>query len=169
VPKAIQFLTTAKEFEEIRLAAAGMEAANRFVPKTVAEWMRKMAEIRNDDGSYGKQMGDVRMTGSVVALILRVKGELKEDEKKASLKVILNGQQTDGGFAKADAKGSDLETSYRVMRAFMMLKEKPKDAAKLKEFIAKCRNKDGGYGVAPGQPSNISGTYFAGIIYDWLK
>jgi hypothetical protein len=169
VPKAIQFLLTAKEFEEIRLAAAGMEAANRFVPKTVAEWMRKMAEIRNDDGSYGKPMGDVRMTGSVVALILRVKGELKEDEKKASLKVILNGQQTDGGFAKADAKGSDLETSYRVMRAFMMLKEKPKDAAKLKEFIAKCRNKDGGYGVAPGQPSNISGTYFAGIIYYWLK
>ena len=56
-----------------------------------------------------------------------------------------------------------------IMITFMMLKEKPKDVAKLKEFIAKCRNKDGGYGVAPGQPSNISGTYFASIVLYWLK
>lgn len=169
IPKAIQYLTTAKEFEEIRLAAAGMEAARRFVPETIAAWMRQMAALRNGDGSYGKPNGDTRMTGSVVALILRVNGKLSDDEKKASIKVLVNGQQTDGGFARADAKGSDLETSYRVMRAFHMLKEKPKDVAKLKEFVTKCRNKDGGYGVAPGQPSNISGTYFAGIIYNWLK
>jgi hypothetical protein len=169
VPKSIQFLTTAKEFEEVRLAAAGMEAAQRFVPATVSAWLKQMADMRNDDGSYGKPKGDVRMTGSVVALILRVNGKLNDAEKRESLKLILAGQQIDGGFAKADAKGSDLETSYRVMRAIMMLKEKPKDVAKLKEFIAKCRNKDGGYGVAPGQPSNIAGTYFAGIIYYWLK
>ena len=169
VPKAIKFLTTAKEFEDIRLAAAGMEAGKQYVPDTIAAWIRQMAELRNDDGSYGKPKGDVRMTGSVVALILRVKGELTDAEKKASLAVIANGQQSDGGFAKTGAKSSDLETTYRVLRAFHMLGEKPKDVAKLKELVAKCRNKDGGYGVAPGQPSNISGTYFAGIILYWLK
>ena len=169
VSKAIPFLTAAKEFEDVRLAAAGMEAAKRFVPETVAAWLRQMAELRNDDGSYGKSKGEARMTGSVVALILRANGKLTDAEKKSSLQVLHNGQQTDGGFAKPDAKASDLETTYRVMRAYMMLKEKPKDVAKLKEFVAKCRNKDGGYGIAPGQPSNISGTYFAGIVVHWLK
>jgi hypothetical protein len=53
------------------------------------------------------------------------------------------------------------------MRTFMMLKEKP-DEAKLRAFIAKCRNADGGYGVAPGQSSTVSGTYFAGIVLHWL-
>lgn len=169
VPKALTFLAGAKEFEEIRLAAAGMEAAQKFLPDTVSAWLKQMATMRNDDGSYGMPKSDARMTGSIVALILRVNGKLGDDEKKASLKVLIDGQRTDGGFAKADAKGSDLETTYRVMRAFMMMKEKPKDTAKLKDFVAKCRNADGGYAVAPGQPSTISGTYFASIIYHWLK
>lgn len=169
VPKAVTYLAGAKEFEEVRLAAAGMEAGKRFLPDTVDAWLRQMASMRNDDGSYGKPKGDARMTGSVVALILRVNGKLTDEEKKASHAVLGSGQQADGGFAKTDAKGSDLETSYRVMRAFMLLKEKPKDVAKLKEFIAKCRNKDGGYGVAPGLPSNLSGTYFASIVLYWLK
>ena len=71
-------------------------------------------------------------------------------------------------IGKAGAKGSDLETTYRVMRAFHLLKEKPKDVAKLKEFISKCRNADGGYGVAPGQPSTVSGTYYAAVVGKWL-
>ncbi len=50
-----------------------------------------------------------------------------------------------------------------------MLKEKPKAPGKLQEFIAKCRNEDGGYGVTPGSPSNLSATYYAGIIQHWLK
>ena len=53
------------------------------------------------------------------------------------------------------------------MRAFWMMKERP-DVAKLRDFIATCRNGDGGYGVAPGQPSSVSGTYFAAIVTHWL-
>ena len=49
-----------------------------------------------------------------------------------------------------------------------MLKEKPAEPDKLRAFIAKCRNADGGYAVAPGQPSTAGGTYFAGIILHWL-
>jgi len=41
--------------------------------------------------------------------------------------------------------------------------------APLRKFIAQCQNKDGGYGVAPGKPSSVSGTYFAAIIGKWLE
>ena len=56
---------------------------------------------------------------------------------------------------------SDLESTYRVMRCFMMLKSNPERLEGLRTFIAKCRNEDGGYGVAPGQPSSAAGTYYA--------
>ena len=39
---------------------------------------------------------------------------------------------------------------------------------KVREFIGKCRNADGGYGVTPGTASGASGTYYAGIILHWL-
>ena len=41
--------------------------------------------------------------------------------------------------------------------------------SKLKGFIAKCRNDDGGYGVTPGSPSTVSGTYYAAIVTYWLQ
>ena len=50
----------------------------------------------------------------------------------------------------------------------MMTGEKPASVANLRNFIDKCRNEDGGYGVAPGQTSSISGTYYAAIIQYWL-
>ena len=78
------------------------------------------------------------------------------------------GQNADGGFDRADAKGSDLETSYRVVRAYHMLKRKPERADDLRRFIGKCRNKDGGYGVTPGADSTAGGTYFASILLHWL-
>ena len=49
-----------------------------------------------------------------------------------------------------------------------MLKTPPEAAGRLRDFIARCRNDDGGYGVAPGQPSNVNGCYYAGIILHWL-
>jgi hypothetical protein len=84
------------------------------------------------------------------------------------IRTMKAGQRPDGGFGQADAKSSDLETSYRVMRAFHMLKATP-DAAKLRDFVGKCRNADGGYGVSPGQKSNVGATYFASIILHWLE
>ena len=169
IAPAVKYLMFAKGFEEVRIAAAGFEAANTFPKETVHRWLFDLGKLRNADGSYMKPEGNARLTGSAVAFILRVGGKLSDDDKKTSLRVMLAGQQVDGGYMKLDAKGSDLETTYRVMRAFHMLKEKPKDVAKLKELIDKCRNKDGGYGVAPGQPSSISGCYFASIIPHWLK
>jgi prenyltransferase beta subunit len=85
------------------------------------------------------------------------------------VKTLKAGQRKDGGFGKADAAGSDLETCYRVMRCFVMLKEKPADVAGLRKFVARCRNADGGYGIAPGQPSGAGPTYFASIVLHWLE
>jgi hypothetical protein len=49
-----------------------------------------------------------------------------------------------------------------------MLKARP-DVGRALAFVEKCRNADGGYGVAPGQPSGVSGTYYAGSIRHWLS
>ena len=84
------------------------------------------------------------------------------------MQALKKGQRADGAFGKENTSGSDLESTYRILRAFVMLKEKPRDVAALRAFVAKCQNADGGYGVAPGQPSSVSGTYFAGIILHWL-
>ena len=54
------------------------------------------------------------------------------------------------------------------MRCLYMLKEKP-DAEKLRGFIARCRQPDGSYSVAPGGPGNLGATYFATIILRWLR
>ena len=164
--KAIPYLAEhAKSFEDVRIAAAGVEAV-RERPAVIQSWLKEVAKMRNADGTYGK--GDARTTGGAVALILRVGGKLEEGQRDKVVASLQGGQRPDGGYDKPDAKGSDLETTYRVLRAFHMLKEKPKDVAKLRAFIAKCRNADGGYGVTPGQPSNVGGTYYAAIILHWL-
>ena len=78
------------------------------------------------------------------------------------------GQRDDGGWGKKGEKSSDIESTYRVMRALMLLKEKPKDVKKLREFIASHRNKDGGYATKPGEKSTMSGVYYNTIITKWL-
>jgi prenyltransferase beta subunit len=166
IEPALKYLTdNAKTFEEIRIAAAGFEAVGKRSPKTDA-WLEEIAKTRNPDGTYGKGTGMARSTGSAVAAVLRLGG--KVEQRDNVVKALKAGQRDDGGFGKEEQPASDLETTYRVMRAFVMLKEKP-DQAKLRAFVAKCRNPDGGTGVAPGQNSTVSGTYFSSIILHWLE
>ena len=80
-----------------------------------------------------------------------------------------DGQRPDGAYGKEGTEVSDLETTYRVLRSLVMLKEKPADVARCRTFVAKCRNSDGGYGVTPKTPSTASATYFAAIILHWLE
>jgi prenyltransferase beta subunit len=154
----------AKGFEEVRLAAAGCEAVKGRTRKN-ADWLASLEKSRNADGTWGTGKGQARDTGGHAAAVLRLGGRVKEE---AVLKALNGGQRDDGGFGMADRPGSDLETTYRVMRTFHMLKTQPKKADAVKAFVAKCRNKDGGYGVTPGAPSSVAGTYFAGIILSWL-
>ncbi len=156
----------AKSFEDIRIAAAGCEALKRRPPEAEA-WLKEIAKLRHDDGTYGEGDGAARATGGATVIVLRLGGTVPHKENV--LKTIRAGQHEDGGWRKPPAKGSDLETTYRVMRCFHMLKEKPADVKKLQGFLAACRNKDGGYGTAPGQESTAAGTYFAAIVGHWLE
>jgi prenyltransferase beta subunit len=156
----------AKTFEEIRLAAAGLEAIGKQSSKT-NDWLKQITGMQNPDGSFGKGRGAARETGSAVAAILRLGGKIEHPERV--LAVMKEGQRPDGAYGKEDVETSDLESSYRIIRSLHMLKEKPADPDRVRAFIAKCRNPDGGHGVAPGQPSSAGGTYFASIILHWLE
>jgi prenyltransferase beta subunit len=155
----------ARTFEEIRLAAAAAEAIQEHLPQTEA-WLAQIARMRNEDGTYGKGDGTARATGGAVAAVLRLGGPVEQRDNV--LRALKSGQRSDGGFGQEGKRGSDLETSYRVTRAFHMLKEKP-SSERLRAFIGKCRNADGGYGVTPGQPSQVGATYFAAMILHWLE
>jgi hypothetical protein len=166
-PKVVKYLADhAKSFEDIRIAAAGLESVKKR-PAKADDWLKEIAKLRNKDGTYGKGTGAARFTGGAVVTVLRLGGGVAG--KDEVLKTLKAGQRKDGGFGKEDAAGSDLETCYRVLRAFVMLKERPADVKGLRNFVAKCRNADGGYGVSPGQSSNVGATYFAAIILHWLK
>jgi prenyltransferase beta subunit len=165
-PAAVKYLSeNAKGFEEIRIAAAGLERLNATSPRGDA-WKLEVTRTGNADGVFGKGRGQARDTASAIVTFLRLGARL--DDPAPTLKLLQAGQRPDGGFGKEDSDTSDLETSYRVLRCFVMLKARPQDVKGLREFVAKCRNADGGSGVAPGQPSNVNGTYFAAIITHWL-
>jgi prenyltransferase beta subunit len=165
VNPAIKFLeANAKSFEEIRLSAAGLEAVSKKSAKT-DDWTKELTKNRNENGTFGKEDSQARDTGGTIVALIRLGTKFEQPEE--IIKALNAGQREDGGFGKGGEKGSDLESSYRIMRAFHMLKQKP-NADKLREFVAKCRNKDGGYGVSPGKESTVSSTYFAGIILHWL-
>jgi hypothetical protein len=147
-----------KDYEDARIAAAAVEATKKPVPE-VKKWLEIVRALPATEG--GDQSRD---TGGSIVAFLRL-GEPVGD-KEAVLKVLRAGQRPSGAWGKTGG-GPELETSYRVMRAFFMLKAKP-DVAKLRQFIARCRQADGSYAVAPGQPSSVSATYNAGIISYWL-
>jgi prenyltransferase beta subunit len=157
--------THAKGFEEIRLAAAGLEAISKLPPQA-DDWLKQIRAMQNPDGTFGKGAGAARDTGSAVAAILRLGGKIENSDRV--IQAMKDGQRADGALGKADVETSDLESTYRVTRSLHMLKAKPADPDRVRAFIAKCRNTDGGYGVAPGLLSSASGTYFAAIILHWL-
>ncbi|MFO0863218.1 MAG: prenyltransferase/squalene oxidase repeat-containing protein [Gemmataceae bacterium] len=164
---ASKYLTeNAKSFEDMRIAVAGLEAIGVKVSKT-NEWREAIRKTQNDDGSFGKGDGAARATGSAAVALMRL-GETVDRE--AVLKTLNAGQRRNGGFGKEDdAESADLETSYRIMRCYMMIRAQPGRPEGLRTFVAKCRNADGGYGVAPGQGSNIGAVYYAAIIQHWLN
>lgn len=160
---------TAKEFEEVRIAAAAVEAWGvKECPFQLSDWLDLGRDLYRE--KVKSTTDEVRSVGSAVATILRLNPRLQpptdvRDEMLAGIKTF---QRPDGGWGKSDAKTSDIETTYRVMRALMLLKTPPKDEKKLREFLAAHRNKDGGYATEPGKASSMSGVYYNAIITKWL-
>lgn len=152
-------------FEDVRLAAAGLEAVESTGQKLEVppEWLPIIMKTANVEGSFGSGPGQPRDTGGAVAAVLRLGGKLPD--KAQALAVMRKGQRPDGGWSEGEG-ASDLGSTYRVMRSFHMLGERP-DVEACRAFVAKCRNEDGGYGVKPGAPSGMGPTYFAAIILHW--
>jgi hypothetical protein len=168
--KAMDYLKeNAKTFEDVRIGAAAVEAWGvKDCPFKLEEWHQitikglsnKLPPIRD---------GGARLIGSVAAFTLRLGLQKETDTPPDKVAAFLDrGQRDDGGWSKEGEKASDIETTYRVMRAYMLLKEKPENMKKLREFIESHRNKDGGYATKPGGTSNMGGTYYATIITKWL-
>lgn len=162
---AVKYLTeNAKSFDEIRLAVAGLEAVNKKSP-AFPDWIAKLNADRNADGTWGQGDGKAFATGSAAVALLRMGQTL--DKKEAVVAAMKAGQRADGGWSKGDAP-SDLGASYRIMRCFFMLDEPP-DIDRIRAFIARCRQSDGGYAGTPGGTADLAGTYTATIITRWTR
>ncbi|MCE9567886.1 MAG: terpene cyclase/mutase family protein [Planctomycetes bacterium] len=168
--KSMDYLKeNAKTFEDVRIGAAAVEAWGvKDCPFDLKPWHEtaikdistKLPAINN---------GGARAIGSITAFTLRLGLGKETDSKPMAIAQLMDrGQLADGGWSKEGEKASDIETTYRVMRAYMLLKEKPKDVKKVREFVESHRNKDGGYATKPGDKSNMGGVYYATIITKWL-
>ncbi|AMV39302.1 family 16 glycoside hydrolase [Planctomyces sp. SH-PL62] len=154
----------AKESEQVRMAIAGLEAVEAKSPD-MAAWVEQIEKIGNPDGTIDGGPEQAFKAGTVAATVLRTGGSLKNRE--ALIAAMKSGQRDDGGWSK-DAGPSDLGSSYRIMRALYMLKEKP-DLDRLRGFIAHCRKADGTYSATPDGQGSLSATYMASILTYWSR
>src|SRR5262249_55661853 len=121
---AIKFLgENAKDFEEMRIAAAALETAGKSSPKTEA-WREQMGRMKIPSAAGGETSGAARGAASIIVTHLRLGGEYESTE--GFVKLLKDGQRQSGAYGKEGA-AADLESTYRVMRAFVMLKSRPKD------------------------------------------
>ena len=158
------FRANTRAFEEVRMSIAGLEAVGARSPD-FSRWAEQLEAMRTPDGSFGQHPGKAFATGGVAAAILRMGMNL--EKRDAVIATIKAGQRPDGAWSKDDGP-SDLSSSYRVMRALYMLKEKP-EVERLTGYIARCRHADGSYSSTPEGPGNLGATYFATIIFRWLR
>lgn len=159
------FHERAKAFEEIRMAAAGLEAI-AAKSDDFPRWAELVNADRNADGTWGTGPGQAFATGGAAAALLRM--GLKPEHQDAVVEAMKRQQAPDGGWSDGKAAGSTLGASYRITRALFMLRERP-DLERLATFLKARRNADGGYGPQAGAPSDISSTYYALIMTDWSR
>jgi hypothetical protein len=154
------FEQNAMALPDVYMAAAALHSAGLKAQGT-ARWLSAYEATRNATDTYGSGGVD---TARAVNTIVRLGGPIKE--RAAVVRDLRALQRPDGGFSAAGGS-SDLGTTYPVMRAFYLLKEKP-DLAGVRRFVASCRNADGGYGTRPGEPSTANATYHAAIVLHWV-
>ena len=161
----------AKTWEEVRIAAAAVEAWGvTDCPFDFKPWFA-LAETELERELAAPQPATrensmPRTVGSVSAFELRL--GVAPAKVRSNFK-LGETQWAAGGWGAAEGKPCDLETTYRIMRALHLLGEKLQDPAKLRAFLRTCRNADGGSAVVPGDPSTMSSTYYAAMVEKWLK
>lgn len=167
--KAMEYLkANAKSFEDVRIGAAAVEAWGvKDCPFKLDDWFLIAATDAGTKLLASATDGGARDVASVNAMYLRL-GKAGVNTAHI-LPHLQDGQRADGGWGKKGEKDSDIETTYRVMRAFYLLNEQPKNLPKLREFVARHQNADGGYATKPGGASSMSGAYYAAIVSNWAK
>jgi hypothetical protein len=165
IDDAIAFLgANAKAFEEVRMSIAGLEAVEAASPD-FPRWAKQIEAMRQPDGTFGTGAGKAFASGGAGAAFLRMK--LPLEHRDAIVAAIKAGQRPEGAWSRDDGP-PDLSSSYRVMRALYMLKEKP-NVGKLMGYIERCRRPDGSYANTPEGQGSLGSTYFAAIILYWLR
>jgi hypothetical protein len=175
IKKAMEYLAAnAKEFEDFRIGSAAIEAWGvKDSPISVESWVSSLTSQIGDrrrvvGAADPDAVNTARETAGVAATLLRLGRPIFVFEQVA-VRILLDGQRDDGGWGKKGEKASDAESTYRVMRALMLLKEKPKDVDGVAKFFASCRRKDGGYGVDAAASSSMSGVYYFAVVRHWLS
>jgi prenyltransferase beta subunit/predicted esterase len=165
IKEAMDYLgKSAKEFEEVRMAIAGLEAVHGTSPD-FSKWNELLQGMRKPDGTWGEGPEQAYATGGAGAAVLRM--GLKLDKRDAVITALKAGQRPEGGWSK-DAGPPDLGATYRIMRALYMLHERP-DIDRLLAFVARCRQSDGSYASKPGGAGDLGGTYTATIVIYWVR
>src|SRR5262249_7388271 len=97
--RAIAFMDeNAKELEQVRMVAAGLEAVGKKSSDKSETWARRLLGLRNRDGTFGEGKGLARDTGSYVACLLRLGGQVKDADAVAEK--LDKAQRDDGAFGK---------------------------------------------------------------------
>ncbi len=165
IREAVAFLgKNARSFEEVRMAAAGLEAIGVYSPDA-PRWLHQIEGMRNPDGAFGTGPAAPFTTGGCAAAILRLGYPL--EHRDAVVSAIKAGQRPEGAWSKDDGP-PDLSSSYRIMRAMFMLHERP-DIDRLLAFVARCRKSDGSYSATPDGEGNLGGAYLGTIIIHWSR
>lgn len=152
-------------FEQVRMVAPSCEELGFSLPNAKI-WIEQIEKTRNPDGSFGKDLGRARFTALHEVALSRLGIPAAKEQV---VKILNEGQRSDGGFGSDSQFGSDLEACYRVLRLYYRLQRKPNNVEGLHAFIDSCRNADGGYGRQPKERSSVHGTYYAIILKDWLN
>jgi prenyltransferase beta subunit len=174
IEKAAEYIKSeCKTFEDVRLAGAAIEAWG--VPdfgRAPDAWLKlgdpelKIVLSRLDEK---KLTGDARGLAGIEVFRMRINDFMMPEKAwKQDVGIFKNEQRADGGWGKYEQKTSDLETTYRVMRCYKMMKDQAPEPKKLAAFIAACRKPDGSYGVEPKADASMSGVYYAVTIQKWM-
>ena len=123
-----------------------------------------LTSCRNPDGGYGPDSGhDSHATSTHYALlaISMIGAELTETEKQETAN-FFKSLQADDGSISGDLWGErDLRFAYDAVAGSEILGVSTIERVKLREWIGRCRNWDGGYAPAPELESHAAYTFCA--------
>lgn len=156
VPAVIYLCSSVKKLEDIYVTAAAYEAVQSKC-ELAEDWIAKIQERQQADGTFGAGSGRVRDTSEAVLALVRLGGRV--EKRDSVLKNLRDSQRPDGGWGTSDEQ-SNVETTGKVVRAMFMLKSRGELSACCK-FLARCRHDDGSYGSRPGEPGNLPATFSA--------